>query len=131
MSAMFRIVIDTNVLRAALWSSRGSSFCLVSKLPLSNITVLLSVPLYFEYREVLASPTNLPPGVSATQLHGFLRRFAAFAEPREIIFFGVHGFTIATTTWCWSWLLPELQRTSSPSTRGISTALNRHSAFTW
>ena len=46
MSAVFRVVLDTNVLRAALWSSKGASFRLVSRLPIPNVTVLLSVPLF-------------------------------------------------------------------------------------
>ena len=50
---MSRIVLDTNVLRAALWSSKGASFRLIRSLPIPNITVLLSVPLFLEYQEVL------------------------------------------------------------------------------
>ncbi len=86
MSAVFRVVLDTNVLRAALWSSKGASFRLVSLLPIPNVTVLLSVPLYFEYQEVLTGAENLPPDVSVARMQGFLRRFAARAEPREIYF---------------------------------------------
>lgn len=37
MSEGFRIVLDTNVLRAALWSSSGASFHLVSR-PIPNLT---------------------------------------------------------------------------------------------
>lgn len=47
---------------------------------------LLSVPLYFEYQEVLTRPEQLPPDVDAARMMGFLRRFAALAEPREIHF---------------------------------------------
>ena len=86
MSEILRVVLDTNVLRAALWSSKEASFRLVSRLPIPNVTVLLSVPLYFEYQEILAGAANLPPGVSVARMQGFLRRFAAHAEPREIYF---------------------------------------------
>ena len=79
---MIRVVLDTNVLRAALWSSSGASFRLVSRLPIPQVTV----PLYFEYQEVLTGAANLPPGVSVARMQGFLRRFAALAEPREIYF---------------------------------------------
>jgi len=83
---MFRVVLDTNVLRAAVWSSSGASFRLVSSLPIPNVTVLLSVPLYFEYQEILTGAANLPPDVDAGRMQGFLRRFVALAEPREIYF---------------------------------------------
>lgn len=86
MSDSFHVVLDTNVLRAALWSSSGASFQIVSRLPIPNVTVLLSVPLYFEYQEILTGAANLPPDVSVERERGFLRRFAALAEPREIHF---------------------------------------------
>lgn len=83
---MLRAVLDTNVLRAALWSSTGASFRIVSSLPIPNVVVLLSVPLYFEYQEVLTRAEHLPPGATAARMLGFLRRFASLAEPREIHF---------------------------------------------
>jgi hypothetical protein len=42
----------------------------VSRLPIPNVTVLLSVPLYFEYQEVLTGAENLPPDVSVARMHG-------------------------------------------------------------
>ena len=48
-----RIVIDTNVLVAALRSSLGASFKLVSLLPSGKFTIAVSVPLVIEYEEVL------------------------------------------------------------------------------
>lgn len=83
---MQRIVIDSNVLRAATWSSLGASFRLLRALPIPGVTTVLSVPLYLEYQDVLSRPENLPPGVAAEQMRGFLRRFAAKSEQREIYF---------------------------------------------
>ena len=48
-----RIVIDTNVLVAALRSTLGASFRLLSLLPSEKFTIAVSVPLVIEYEEVL------------------------------------------------------------------------------
>ncbi len=81
-----RVVLDTNVLRAAVWSANGASNRLVRLVGERRLTPLLSVPLYLEYREILLSPDRLPPDVSADRMIGFLRRFAGFCEHREIYF---------------------------------------------
>ncbi|QFY88479.1 putative toxin-antitoxin system toxin component, PIN family [Magnetovirga frankeli] len=47
------IVLDTNVLLAALRSSRGSSFALLSLLAEDHFTLHVSVPLVAEYEAVL------------------------------------------------------------------------------
>jgi putative PIN family toxin of toxin-antitoxin system len=48
-----KIVIDTNVLVAALRSRRGASFKLVSVLPSDKFSISISVPLVFEYEDAL------------------------------------------------------------------------------
>ena len=48
-----KIVIDTNVLVAALRSRRGVSFKLVSFLPSDKFSIAISVPLVFEYEDAL------------------------------------------------------------------------------
>ena len=48
-----KIVIDTNVLVAALRSRRGASFKLVSVLPSDKFAIAISVPLVFEYEDAL------------------------------------------------------------------------------
>jgi putative PIN family toxin of toxin-antitoxin system len=48
-----KIVIDTNVLVAALRSRRGASFKLVSILPNDKFSIAISVPLVFEYEDAL------------------------------------------------------------------------------
>jgi putative PIN family toxin of toxin-antitoxin system len=51
---MIRIVIDTNVLVAALRSNRGASFALLDLIGTSSdFTIQLSVPLILEYESVL------------------------------------------------------------------------------
>ena len=48
-----KIVIDTNVLVAALRSRRGASFKLVSVLPSDEFSIAISVPLVLEYEDAL------------------------------------------------------------------------------
>ena len=48
-----KIVIDTNVLVAALRSRRGASFRLVSFLPNDKFSSFISVPLVLEYEDAL------------------------------------------------------------------------------
>jgi putative PIN family toxin of toxin-antitoxin system len=55
-----RVVIDTNVLVAALKSRRGASFALVKRLGGPHFIPLLSPPLCLEYEDVLARPGMIP-----------------------------------------------------------------------
>jgi len=48
-----KVVIDTNVLVAALKSRRGASFKLVSVLPNDEFSIAISVPLVLEYEDAL------------------------------------------------------------------------------
>jgi len=48
-----KIVIDTNVIVAALRSRRGASFKLVSFLPSEMFSIVISVPLVLEYEDAL------------------------------------------------------------------------------
>jgi putative PIN family toxin of toxin-antitoxin system len=49
----YKIVIDTNVLVSALRSRRGASFKLLSLIDSGNFIINISVPLFYEYEEVL------------------------------------------------------------------------------
>src|SRR3954454_6959685 len=49
-----RIVLDTSVIVAALRSRDGASFRLISLLEQGRFDVAISVPLLFEYEDVLA-----------------------------------------------------------------------------
>jgi putative PIN family toxin of toxin-antitoxin system len=51
---VFNIILDTNVLVAALRSRRGASFALLSWVGTKRFNLSLSVPLVFEYEDVLA-----------------------------------------------------------------------------
>jgi putative PIN family toxin of toxin-antitoxin system len=51
-----RVVIDTNVLVAAMRSKNGASNALIFKIGLGYFEIALSVPLMFEYEDVLSRP---------------------------------------------------------------------------
>ena len=59
---MYKIVIDTNVLLSALFSSQGRSYQLINWLGIQarkNIKInVVSVPLVLEFEEVLLRPKN-------------------------------------------------------------------------
>ena len=52
-----RLVLDTNVLVAALRSRRGPAFALLSRVGAGDFDLSLTVPLLFEYEDVLARET--------------------------------------------------------------------------
>lgn len=60
MNAPARIVIDTNVLVAALRSRRGWSFELLSLVGTGEFEHVVTVPLVMEYEDVLHRPGMIP-----------------------------------------------------------------------
>ena len=50
---MFNIILDTNILVAALRSKQGASFALLSLVGMQRFELSVSVPLVFEYEAVL------------------------------------------------------------------------------
>lgn len=79
------IVIDTNVLVAALKSRLGASFKLLMALPSGSYNPCLSVPLFVEYESVLKR-TGLVPDLSADDIDGVLNYFLSRASIHEIFF---------------------------------------------
>ena len=80
-----RIVVDTNVLYSALKSMRGASYRLISQLPCNTFQIILSVPLYVEYQEVLLKG-NLLERYSKQEILGFLRYFCKICIHQEIFY---------------------------------------------
>jgi len=81
-----RVVIDTNVLTAAVRSRQGASFALVSSIPAPEFLPCLSVGLYNEWQEVLTRPENLPPGQTPEDALAFVRYLASQSHLQEIHF---------------------------------------------
>lgn len=80
-----RAVLDTNVLVAGLRSRRGASFRLLQLVRLRQLVPVVSVPLFFEYEDVLSRP-GLLPGIPLAAVDRFLDAFLRLAELREIHF---------------------------------------------
>jgi putative PIN family toxin of toxin-antitoxin system len=85
-STPLRVVLDTNVLVAAVRSRQGASFALVSSIPSPEFQPCLSVGLYTEWQEVLTRPENLPPDRKAEDALGFVRYLASQSHLQEIHF---------------------------------------------
>jgi putative PIN family toxin of toxin-antitoxin system len=85
-SGATRIVLDTNVLVAAVRSRQGASFALVSSIPSPEFQPCLSVSLYAEWQEVLTRPEDLPPGITPVDALAFLRYLASQSHLQEVHF---------------------------------------------
>jgi putative PIN family toxin of toxin-antitoxin system len=68
-----RIVMDTNVLFAAMRSRRGASFKLLSLIGYGEFEISLSVPLCFEYEDVAARQERIPAAARRVLLKHVIR----------------------------------------------------------
>jgi len=80
-----KIVIDTNVLFAALKSRRGASYKLVSLLPSERFSIAISVPLIIEYEDVLkrGKPSFY---INEKDINDFIDFFCYVGERQDIFF---------------------------------------------
>jgi putative PIN family toxin of toxin-antitoxin system len=82
-----RVVLDTNVVVAALRSRQGASFKLLSLLGEDRFEIAISVPLFFEYEDVLAR--FIPLGLYGQQeIDAFLDYVCQAAHRQSIFFLG-------------------------------------------
>ena len=80
-----RVVLDTNVLVAALRSNRGASFRLLSEVDSGLFEVCLSVPLVLEYEAVLFRQARAI-GLSRTDIGDVLDYICSVARRQPIFF---------------------------------------------
>ena len=80
-----RIVLDTNVLVAALRSQQGASFKVLSLVGLGRFSLHLSVPLVLEYEEVLLRYEK-DLTVTSEDIKDLLDYLWAVALPQDIFF---------------------------------------------
>jgi putative PIN family toxin of toxin-antitoxin system len=80
-----RVVLDTNVVVAALRSRRGASFRLISEIDSGRFEVCVSVPLVLEYESALFRQTR-SLGLSRSDVGDFLDYFCAVARRQDIFF---------------------------------------------
>ena len=78
------MVLDTNVLVAALRSRHGASFWVVSEIGKDRFELVLSVPLVLEYEQALINAR--PPGVSQMDIQVFLDYLCSEARLQEIFY---------------------------------------------
>lgn len=82
-----KLVLDTNVVLAALLSRRGASHWIVRRALERKVAIAVSVPLFLEYEEVLSRQDHLRRiGWTRRELGTFLDTLAAIAEPTAIWF---------------------------------------------
>ena len=79
-----RVILDTNVLVAALRSRRGASFQILLALRARRFEFALSVPLFTEYRDVLLRAGMVP--FSTEETEEFLDLLAEAGQAQKIFF---------------------------------------------
>ena len=80
-----KIVLDTNVLFAALKSRRGASYKLISLLPIKRFSIAISVPLVIEYEDVLRRG-RLSDSITEKDISDFIDFFCYIGDQQEIFF---------------------------------------------
>jgi putative PIN family toxin of toxin-antitoxin system len=80
-----QIVIDTNILVAALKSRRGASYKLVSLLPSDKLSIVVSVPLVIEYEDVLKR-VKLPAAITNEDIGVFIDFLCKISRHQDIYF---------------------------------------------
>lgn len=81
-----RIVIDTNVLVAAMRSRTGASRRLISLIPSDKFEFSMSVTLYLEYLDVMTRKENIPPGITDKEMVQFVRELLSYSRKQGIYF---------------------------------------------
>lgn len=82
-----RLVLDTDVLVAALRSDQGASRRLLTLGLRRRLALLVSVPLVIEYQSVLTRPQHLDAaGLSILEVEGILDAVVKVAEPVQLAF---------------------------------------------
>lgn len=81
-----RVILDTNVLVAALRSDMGASYALVSRLPSERFQLALTVPLYLQYQDVLTRPEHMTGASTRDEILNFLRYLCRIAHRQRVFF---------------------------------------------
>ena len=85
MAELVTVVLDTNVLEAALRSRRGASFAVLSLVGTGRFEIAVSVPLVLEYEEVLLRQAT-ETGRTEARVRDLLDYLCAVGK-RQLIFF--------------------------------------------
>ena len=82
---IMKIVMDTNILFAGLYSSTGASFKILQLLTNERLTLALSTPLLFEYEDVLKRNHELL-GLRNSEIETILDNICTFAQHQKVYF---------------------------------------------
>src|SRR5215813_6616890 len=97
-----RVILDTNVLVAALRSDMGASYAIVSQLPSERFQMALTVPLYLQYQDVLTRLEHMTGASTRDEVLNFLRYLCSIAHRQRVFFlWRPCGSKIRKMTWCW------------------------------
>jgi putative PIN family toxin of toxin-antitoxin system len=80
-----RIVLDTNVLYAGLYSSEGASFRILEAIEKGKLQIVLSTTLLFEYEDILKR-NQVKLGLSNREIEKILDYFCMQSEHQSIYF---------------------------------------------
>lgn len=80
-----RIVLDTNVLHAGLYSANGKSYQLLRAIAEGRVRIALSTPLLFEYEDVLKKNQEML-NLSNTEVNIVLDNLCALADLQSVYF---------------------------------------------
>ena len=81
-----RVILDTNVLVAALRSDMGAAYAIVSQLPSERFQIALTVPLYLQYQEVLTRLEHMTGASTRDDILNFLRYLCSIAHRQRVFF---------------------------------------------
>lgn len=82
---IMKIIMDTNILFAGLYSSSGASFKVLQLLLSGELTLALSTPLLFEYEDVLKRNQELL-GLQNPEIEKILDNICTFAQHQKVYF---------------------------------------------
>ena len=80
-----RIVLDTNVLYAGLYSSKGASFRVLQAIEEGKLQIVMSTTLLFEYEDILKR-NQVILGLSDQEIEKILDYFCMQSEHHKIYF---------------------------------------------
>lgn len=80
-----RIILDTNVLYAGLYSSEGASYQILRAIERGKIRIILSTTLLFEYEDIL-NRKKLELGLSEKKIEAVLDNLCGLSDHQKIYY---------------------------------------------
>lgn len=71
---------------SALRSDLGASYAIISQLPSDKFQIVLTIPLYLEYQDVLTRPEHMSGKSSKDDIINFLRYICSIAYKQQIYY---------------------------------------------